>query len=299
VKKTILTAEALRRRKNCFIFKSQRLRVSAVKGPKTFHFNFPLGSTKMAAMPAKEKIIVALDVPSAEAAVQVAQKLHGHVGMFKVGSEVFTAEGPVVARYLVATGEQVFLDLKFHDIPNTIRAAAQQAGMLGVSLLTVHASGGRKMMEAAVDGVRAAAKARGVARSTRVLAVTALTSLGAEDLAEVGFQGSPEEVVIRLARLAQAAGVDGVVASPREIAAIRQACAPNFLIVTAGIRPAAGVSDDQARTATPESAIRAGADYLVIGRPITGAPDPAAAADAIAAEMEKAFTPPLPQAQES
>ena len=251
----------------------------------------------MTTMPAKEKIIVALDVPSAEAAVQVAQKLHGHVGMFKVGSEVFTAEGPVVARYLVATGEQVFLDLKFHDIPNTIRAAAQQAGMLVVSLLTVHASGGRKMMEAAVDGVRAAAKARGVARSTRVLAVTALTSLGAEDLAEVGFQGSPEEVVIRLARLAQAAGVDGVVASPREIAAIRQACAPNFLIVTAGIRPAAGVSDDQARTATPASAIRTGADYLVIGRPITGAADPAAAADAIAREMEEALTTLLPQAQ--
>ncbi len=242
----------------------------------------------MTTMPTKEKIIVALDVPSAEAALQVAQKLHGHVGMFKVGSEVFTAEGPVAARYLVATGEQVFLDLKFHDIPNTVRAAARQAGMLGVSLLTVHASGGRKMMEAALEGVRAAAQARGLARPPRVLAVTALTSLGAEDLAEVGFQGSPEEVVVRLA---QAAGVDGVVASPREIAIIRHACGPNFLIVTPGIRPATGASDDQARTATPESAIRAGADYLVIGRPITGATDPAAAADAIAAEIEEALAP--------
>jgi len=241
-------------------------------------------------MLAKEKIIVALDVPSAEAALRVAHELHGHVGMFKVGSEVFSAEGPVVARSLMATGEQVFLDLKFHDIPNTVRAAAFQVGMLGVSLLTVHASGGRKMMEAGVEGVRAAAKAKGAARPTRVLAVTALTSLSADDLAEVGFQDSPEKVVIRLARLAQDADVDGVVASPREIAVIRQACGPNFLIVTPGIRPAAGAGDDQARTATPESAIRAGADYLVIGRPITGAADPAAAADAIAAEMENALT---------
>ena len=142
----------------------------------------------MTAMPAKEKIIVALDVSSADAALRVAQKLHGHVGMFKVGKEVFTAEGPVVARYLMAEGNQVFLDLKFHDIPNTVRAAAHQAGMLGVSLLTVHASGGRKMMAAAVEGVRAAAKARGAAQPARVLAVTALTSLGAEDLAEVGFK---------------------------------------------------------------------------------------------------------------
>jgi orotidine-5'-phosphate decarboxylase len=253
---------------------------------------------------------VALDVSSAEAAVQLAQKLRGHVGMFKVGSEAFTAEGPELARRLVAMGEQVFLDLKFHDIPNTVHAAAHQAAMLGVSLLNVHASGGRKMIEAAVEGVRSAARARGAARPARVLAVTALTSLSPDDMAEIGFQGSPEEVVVRLARLAQAAGADGVVASPREIAAIRHTCGPNFLIVTPGIRPAAGLrppkgsqatrrkarcgppagpSDDQARTATPASAIRAGADYLVIGRPITGASDPAAAADAIASEMENAL----------
>jgi orotidine-5'-phosphate decarboxylase len=263
--------------------------VTAVEGSQTFHFNFPRRSTKMKSMLAKEKIIVALDVSSADAALRVAQKLHGHVGMFKVGKELFTAEGPAVARNLLAAGNKVFLDLKFHDIPNTVRAAAQQAGMLGVSLLTIHASGGRKMIVAALEGVRAAATARGVAQPTRVLAVTALTSLSAEDLAEVGFLGSPEEVVVRLARLAQSAGADGVVASPREIAVIRQACGPDFLIVTPGIRPAAGASDDQARTATPESAIRAGADYLVIGRPITGATDPAAAADAIAAEMDKAL----------
>ena len=239
-------------------------------------------------MRAKDKIIVALDVSSADAALRVAQILHGHVGMFKVGKEVFTGEGPVVARNLLAEGNQVFLDLKFHDIPNTVRAAAQQAGMLGVSLLTIHASGGRKMIAAAMEGVRAAAKASGATQPTRVLAVTALTSLSAGDLSEVGFQGSPEEVVMRLARLAQAAGADGVVASPREITVIRQVCGPGFLIVTPGIRPATGASDDQTRTATPESAIRAGADYLVIGRPITGAADPVAAADAIAAEMESA-----------
>jgi orotidine-5'-phosphate decarboxylase len=159
-------------------------------------------------------------------------------------------------------------------------------------MLTVHASGGRKMIEAAVEGVRSAAPAGGAARPTRVLAVTALTSLSPDDLAEVGLQGSPEEVVVRLARLAQAAGADGVVASPREIAAIRNACGSGFLVVTPGVRPIAGAQDDQARTATPASAIRAGADYLVIGRPITGASDPAATADAIAAEMENALASP-------
>lgn len=244
-----------------------------------------------------EQIIVALDVPGVEAAVQLAEKLHGHVGLFKVGKELFTAAGPAVVRDLVVRGNQVFLDLKFHDIPNTVGAAARQAGMLGVSLLTVHASGGRKMIAAAAEGVRAAAKTTGSARPARVLAVTALTSLSAGDLAEIGFLGSPEEVVVRLARLAQSAGADGVIASPREIAAIRQACGSDFLIVTPGIRPAAGTRDDQARTATPASAIGAGADYLVIGRPITAAADPAAAAKAIAAEMEKASASVLTHAQ--
>ena len=243
----------------------------------------------MLGMPTKDKIIVALDVSGADAALRIAHGLHGHVGMFKIGKELFTAEGPAVVRSLAAAGEQVFLDLKFHDIPNTVRGAAHQAGLLGVNLLTVHAAGGGKMIAAAVEGVRAASGRRGDSRPARVLAVTVLTSLGAEDLAEVGFQGAPDEVVVRLARLAQAAGADGVVASPREIAAIRTACGPGFLIVTPGIRPAGGAADDQARTATPASAIRAGADYLVIGRPITGAPDPASASDAIAAEMASAL----------
>lgn len=241
-------------------------------------------------MPTSEKIIVALDSPSAEAALRTARRLHGHVGMFKVGKELFTAAGPEVVRTLVAEGNQVFLDLKFHDIPNTVRGAVQQASTLGVSLLTVHASGGRQMLEAAMEGVHAAAKAKTEAAHTRVLAVTILTSLSAKDLGEIGFQGAAEEAVVRLAHLAKAAGVDGVVASPREITAIRQACGPDFLIVTPGIRPASGSADDQARTATPASAIRDGADYLVIGRPITGAQDPPAAADAIAAEMEDALS---------
>ncbi len=240
-------------------------------------------------IPTTEKLIVALDVPSADAATRLADKLRGHVGMYKVGSELFTAEGPVLARYLTAIGEKVFLDLKFHDIPNTVRAAAREAAQIGVSLVNVHAGGGRKMMEAALEGARSVSPLGDAAR-TRVLAVTVLTSLSAQDLDEMGISGTPEEAVVRLARLAQAAGLDGVVASAREIAALRRACGRQFLIVTPGIRPAAAASNDQARIATPGAAIEAGADYLVVGRPITEAPDPAAAADVITAEMERAMS---------
>ena len=235
---------------------------------------------------ARAKLIVALDFPAADAALRLAEKLHGHAGMFKVGSELFTAEGPELPRRLVATGERVFLDLKFHDIPNTVRAAARQASQLGVAMLNVHAAGGRKMMEAAREGVREAGAPKERAKPV-VLAVTVLTSMARPDLEEIGIPGGPEESVIRLAQLAQRAGLDGVVASPREIAAIRQACGSHFLIVTPGIRPSDAASYDQARIATPEAAIRAGADYLVVGRPITEAADPRAAADAIVAEMEK------------
>jgi orotidine-5'-phosphate decarboxylase len=241
----------------------------------------------MAAMSAREKLIVALDVSSAEAGSRLARRLHGHVGMFKVGLENFTAEGPVLPRFLVATGEKVFLDLKLHDIPNTVRAAARVAAQLGVSMFNVHASGGRKMMEAASQGAVEGSELRRDGARPRVLAVTVLTSLTEEALRELGISGSAEEVVVRLARLAREAGLDGVVASPQEIAALRRALGSDFLIVTPGIRPANAAIDDQARIATPEAAIRAGADYLVIGRPITGAADPAAAADAIVAEMGK------------
>lgn len=239
-------------------------------------------------MSARDKLIVALDFASAEAAARAAEKLGGRVGMFKVGSELFTAEGPVLARYLVARGEKVFLDLKFHDIPNTVRAAARQAAEMGVAMFNVHALGGRRMMEAALEGAREGAAAAGKPRPL-VLAVTVLTSLDGKDLDEIGVAASPETAVLRLARLAEQAELDGVVASPKEIAALRRATRPGFLIVTPGIRPASAEAHDQARIATPAAAVQAGADYIVVGRPILEAPDPAAAAAAIVAEMEKAL----------
>jgi len=234
---------------------------------------------------ARERLIVALDLPNADAALRMAEKLHGHAGMFKVGLELFGAEGPALPRRLASRGEGVFLDLKFHDIPNTVRAAAREAAQLGVRMINVHASGGRKMMAAAREGAESISS--GASRPL-MLAVTVLTSLGPEDLQETGVAGTPEEAVIRLARLAQSAGMDGVVASAREAAAIREACGPKFVIVTPGIRPVASAVQDQARVSTPADAVRAGADYLVVGRPITGAVDPAAAADAVAAEIQEA-----------
>jgi orotidine-5'-phosphate decarboxylase len=232
----------------------------------------------------RDRLIVALDFSTAAEAISMAEKLRGHVGLFKVGSQLFTAEGPMVARGLAALGEKVFLDLKFHDIPNTVHAAAREAARIGVTMLNVHASGGRKMMEAALEGSRQGSSGR---ERPLVLAVTVLTSLGTDDLAAIGLNGDAEAAAIRLARLAQVAGLDGVVASPLEIAAIRRTCGPNFVVVTPGIRPTAAAADDQTRIATPGHAIRAGADYLVVGRPITAAADTAAAAAAIVAEMEK------------
>lgn len=239
-------------------------------------------------MPARDKLIVALDFSSAEAGARVADQLRGRVGMFKVGLENFSAEGPVLPRYLVAQGDKVFLDLKLHDIPNTVRAAARQAAQLGASMFNLHASGGRKMMEAAVEGAREGSAGRRDGLRALVLGVTVLTSLSGDDLAELGIAGSPEDAVVRLAQLAKQAGLDGVVASPREITALRKALGPDFIIVTPGIRPATAGANDQVRIATPASAIRAGASYIVVGRPITEAADPVAAAEAIVAEMEKA-----------
>ncbi len=221
--------------------------------------------------------------------MRLAERLRGHVGMFKVGLENFAAEGPILARFLVSSGMKVFLDLKLHDIPNTVRSAAREAARLGIAMFNVHASGGRKMMEAACAGALEGAHDRGSDSRPLILAVTVLTSLAPEDLANLGISGSPEEVVVRLARLARDAGLDGVVASPREILALRKALGPDFVIVTPGIRPAAADANDQVRIATPASAIQAGATYLVVGRPITGAANPTAAADAIAADMEQAL----------
>jgi len=227
---------------------------------------------------ARERLIVALDVPQADEARSLVERLQGKVGLFKVGSQAFTAAGPELVRGIVSRGERVFLDLKFHDIPNTVAGAVASASQLGVSLLTVHGLGGRAMLEAAVGALPA--------MGTRLLAITVLTSHDEDTLGEVGVAGGVSDSVRRLARLAKDAGADGVVASPHEVALIREACGRDFLVVTPGIRPAGAAAGDQARAATPAAALTAGADYLVVGRPITAAADPAAAADRIVREME-------------
>lgn len=231
-------------------------------------------------MNARDRLIVALDVPKADAARALVDRLAGRVGMFKVGSQAFTSAGPALVREIVARGEKVFLDLKFHDIPNTVAGAVASASRLGVSFVDVHGLGGRAMVEAAVGALPAMA--------TRLLAITVLTSHDEDTLDEIGVNGTMLDSVRRLALLAKEAGADGVVASPHEVALIREACGSDFLIVTPGIRPAGAARGDQSRAATPGAALAAGADYVVVGRPITEAPDPAAAADAIVREMEGA-----------
>jgi len=235
---------------------------------------------------AAEKLIVALDVPRRDRALLLADQLRGYAGVFKIGLELFSAQGPAVVRELVQLGGRVFLDLKLHDIPNTVRSAACELARLGASMMTVHASGGRAMMKAALEGARAGA---GAGPPPLVLGVTALTSLAEDDLADIGWHESSEVVVLRLASLARAAGLGGVVASQQEAASIRRNCGPGFAIVTPGIRPAEASRDDQARASTPEAAIRAGADFLVVGRPITQAADPAGAARAIVSQIEAAL----------
>jgi len=225
------------------------------------------------------RIIVALDFPDASSALALAGRLDPKLCRVKVGKELYTAAGPALVEKLRASGFQVFLDLKFHDIPNTVAAACAAAAALGVWMIDVHALGGRAMMEAA----RAALPRSG--DRPRLIAVTLLTNMGASDMAEVGLGGSPQAAVLGLARLAQASGLDGVVCSAREAADLRRQCGRSFTLVTPGIRPADAGQDDQARVATPQAAIAGGADYLVIGRPITRAPDPRAALRAISAEI--------------
>ena len=238
------------------------------------------------------KLIVALDVPSAAAALEMVERLRGHVSCFKVGLELFSSEGPSLVRELVRQGNRVFLDLKLHDISNTVRGASREAARLGVTMFTVHAAGGRGMMTAAAEG---ASEGAGGGQPPLVLGVTVLTSLTNADLTEIGLNESSLATATRLARLAHASGLGGVVASPHEAAFIRQSVGTGFAIVTPGIRPAASVRHDQARSATPHAAIRAGADFLVVGRPITQAADPASAADAIAEEITEAFAARKPE----
>ena len=235
-----------------------------------------------------DRVLVALDVATARDALALADLLRGLVGGFKIGSQLFTSTGPGIVRTLVDRGDQVFLDLKFHDIPNTVAGAVTAATELGVWMVNVHAAGGPAMLAAARDAADRTAAARGVRRPL-VIAVTVLTSLDAEMLRATGVASSPQDQVVRLAKMARDQGLDGVVASPHEVSGIRQGCGTDFIIVTPGIRTAgASATDDQRRTATPTGALAAGSSYLVIGRPITAASDPRAAAEGIARDIAAA-----------
>ncbi|MBP5591060.1 orotidine-5'-phosphate decarboxylase [bacterium] len=213
----------------------------------------------------KSKIFVALDVETKEKALEIVGDLKGLGACFKIGKQLFTSTGPDLVREIVGMGEDVFLDLKYHDIPNTVAKAGVAAAQLGVKIFNVHASGGRKMMEAVRNEMNK------LENPPLVLAVTILTSLGEEDIREVGFDRSVSDEIRKLAKLAQLSGMDGVVASPLEIELIRETCGKDFKILTPGIRPAFAAVNDQKRIATPAEALRKGADYLVIGRPITAA----------------------------
>jgi orotidine-5'-phosphate decarboxylase len=234
-----------------------------------------------------DPILVALDVDTADEARALADRLRGAVGGFKIGSRLFTREGPEFVEELTARGDRVFLDLKFHDIPNTVAGAVAAAVQLGVWMVDVHASGGSAMMRAA----RAAADDEAAKRSRPaplVVAATMLTSLDQAAVSEIGFGGSVADQVVRLAALAEAAGLDGVVTSPHEIEIIRRRCGRGFAIVTPGIRGAGDARADQSRTLGAADALAAGASYLVVGRPIVAAADPRAAAEKIAAECRGA-----------
>lgn len=231
---------------------------------------------------ARSKVIFALDVDSFNAAKHWVSLLSGRIGMFKVGKQLFTAYGPDIVRMIENFGAEVFLDLKYHDIPNTVAMASREAARLKVKLFNLHALGGYEMMARTREMMDREFPAENRAK---VLAVTILTSSTEETLREVGIERPVAEMVPRLALLAKRAGLDGVVASPQEVPLIRQACGDDFLIVTPGVRPAFAATDDQKRIMTPAEAVAAGSDYLVIGRPISAAADPLQAVEAIVDEM--------------
>jgi orotidine-5'-phosphate decarboxylase len=238
----------------------------------------PLGNN---AVDPGAKLIVALDVSTAAAAQKIVAAVGDSALTYKVGMQIDTAEGPQLVRDLVASGRLVFLDLKYHDIPNTVAAAVEQAAQLGVSMLTVHAAGGSKMLRAAVDAARATNPA------LLMLGVTVLTSLNENDVEEIGFRGTVRDEVLRLSALALASGCQGIVTSAREASAVRAELGDDFAIVTPGVRPAGTGHGDQMRVVTPAEAIAAGASYIVVGRPITKAADPAAEARAILGQISR------------
>ena len=238
----------------------------------------PLSGRGSSNLDPRQRLIVALDVSSAAAAQKIVAAVGDSALTYKVGMQLYTAEGPQVVRDLVASGRRVFLDLKYHDIPHTVGAAVRAAAQLSVSMLTVHAAGGGKMLRAAVDAARSAP-------GLMILAVTVLTSMDENDLEKIGVRGTVENSVLRLAAIALADGCHGVVTSAREASTLRAELGDEFAIVTPGVRPAGSGVNDQVRVATPAEAIASGASYIVVGRPITEAADPAAEARAILAEI--------------
>ncbi len=235
----------------------------------------------------RNPLVVALDVDSPDQALSLVERLRSVAGMFKVGSQLFTAAGPEVVRKIIGMGQRVFLDLKFHDIPNTVAKAGIEAARLGVSIFNVHATGGSKMMREVAKAVTETSERETIARPL-ILGVTVLTSHTQDSLNEVGIERKLEDEVVHLARLCEASGIDGVVASPHEIVPIRNEIKnPDFVILTPGVRPTGAAFNDQSRVMTPSEAMRAGANFLVIGRPITAADDPVTAARKIFDEIEQ------------
>jgi orotidine-5'-phosphate decarboxylase len=234
----------------------------------------------------RERLIVALDLDDLEAATELVRSLAREVGMFKIGKQLFTHAGPQAVRLIQSLGGEIFLDLKFHDIPNTVAKAAIEATRLGVKMFNVHASGSLEMMRLTVKEVERVSRQQKLRRPI-MLGVTVLTSLGQEDLQRLGVEHKIADQVVRLALLTKEAGMDGVVASPHEVADIRQACGQRFVIVTPGIRPADSQRNDQQRVMTPADAVRAGVDYIVVGRPILEAKNPIMAAREIVAKMDE------------